>query len=68
MFRARGGRAEWVYVPVGRSNGVETEVLADSVAGWTLVEPGDTVLVGGHLTLTHDAPITVSVQGVRGGP
>jgi len=63
VFRARGGRADWVYVPVGRSNGIETEVLADSVAGRTLVEPGDTVLVGGHLTLTHDAPIRVRVQG-----
>ena len=68
VFRARGGRADWVYVPVGRSNGVETEVLADSVAGRTLVEPGDTVLVGGHLTLTHDAPIRVRVQGAREGP
>jgi len=62
VFRARGGRADWVYVPLGRSNGVETEVLADSVAGRTLVEPGDTVLVGGHLTLTHDAPIRVRIQ------
>jgi len=62
VFRARAGRADWVYVPVGRSNGVETEILADSVSGRTLVEPGDTVLVGGHLTLTHDAPIRVRLQ------
>ncbi len=62
VFRARAGRADWVYVPVGRSNGVETEILADSVSGRTLVAPGDTVLVGGHLTLTHDAPIRVRLQ------
>jgi len=62
VFRARAGRADWVYVPVGRSNGVETEILADSVSGRPNVGPGDTVLVGGHLTLTHDAPIRVRLQ------
>jgi membrane fusion protein (multidrug efflux system) len=62
VFRARAGRAEWVYVPVGRSNGTETEILPDSVSRRTPVAPGDTVLVGGHLTLTHDAPIRVRLQ------
>ena len=62
VFRARAGRADWVYVPVGRTNGTETEILADSVSGRALVAPGDTVLVGGHLTLTHDAPIRVRLQ------
>lgn len=62
VFRARSGRADWVYVPVGRSNGVETEILPDSVSRRTLVSPGDTVLIGGHLTLTHDAPIRVRLQ------
>jgi membrane fusion protein (multidrug efflux system) len=62
VFRARAGRADWVYVPVGRSNGVETEILPDSVSGRPNVGPGDTVLVGGHLTLTHDAPIRVRLQ------
>jgi len=68
VFRARAGRADWVYMPVGRSNGTETEVLADSVSGRTPVEPGDTVLVGGHLTLTHDAPIRVRLQEERRSP
>jgi len=65
VFRAR---AEWVYVPVGRSNGTETEILADSVSGRPNVGPGDTVLVGGHLTLTHDAPIRVrlATRGASG--
>jgi hypothetical protein len=57
-----------VYVPVGRSNGTETEILADSVSGRPNVGPGDTVLVGGHLTLTHDAPIRVRVQEAGSRP
>ena len=57
VFRYRAGRAEWVYVALGRSNGRETEILADSATGRPAVTPGDTVLVGGHLTLTHDAPV-----------
>jgi hypothetical protein len=57
-----------VYVPVGRSNGVETEILPDSVSGRTPVSPGDTVLIGGHLTLTHDAPIRVRLQEPESHP
>jgi HlyD family secretion protein len=57
VFRYRGGRAEWVYVAPGRSNGRETEVLPDSGSGRPAVAPGDTVLTEGHLTLTHDAPV-----------
>jgi len=68
VFRARDGRAEWVYVPVGRTNGADTEILPDSVSGRTNIEPGDTVLVGGHLTLTHDAPIRVRLQEGRARP
>jgi multidrug efflux pump subunit AcrA (membrane-fusion protein) len=68
VFRARSGRADWVYVPVGRSNGVETEILPDSVSGRTPVSPGDTVLIGGHLTLTHDAPIRVRLQEPESHP
>lgn len=68
VFRARAGRADWVYVPVGRSNGTETEILPDSVSRQTPVSPGDTVLVGGHLTLTHDAPIRVRLQGDASRP
>jgi membrane fusion protein (multidrug efflux system) len=61
VFRAWRGRAEWVYLTPGRSNGEQTEVLSDSIAGRPAVSPGDTVLVGGHLTLTHDAPIRLQV-------
>jgi membrane fusion protein (multidrug efflux system) len=59
VFVVKEGRAQWVYINPGRSNGQETEVLADSASGQIPVKPGDLVLVEGHLTLTHDAPVRV---------
>lgn len=59
VFVAREGRAQWVYIVPGRSNGAETEVLPDSASGEIPVAVGDTVLTSGHLTLTHDAPVRV---------
>ena len=59
VFVVRDGRAQWVYINPGRSNGVETEVLPDSGTGLIPVEGGDNVIVEGHLTLTHDAPVRV---------
>ncbi len=67
VFRARAGRSEWVYITPGRSNGTDTEVAPDSTTGRTPVSPGDTVLVAGHLTLTHDAPVRLQL-GARRGP
>jgi hypothetical protein len=55
------GRAQWTYILPGRSNGVDTEVLPDSVTGQMPVAPRDPVIVEGHLTLTHDAPVRVKV-------
>ena len=55
----KGGRAQWVYINPGRSNGRETEVLPDSSSNQIPVAVGDTVLIEGHLTLTHDAPVRV---------
>jgi RND family efflux transporter MFP subunit len=57
VFVVRDGRAEWVYVNPGRSNGREREILADSVSGQIPLAPGDMVLIDGHLTLTHQAPV-----------
>jgi membrane fusion protein (multidrug efflux system) len=62
VFRARGGRAEWVYVIAGRSNGRETEIRPDSSTHLPAVAPGDTVLTSGHVTITHDAIVRVSIQ------
>jgi RND family efflux transporter MFP subunit len=57
VFIVRNGRALWTYVNPGRSNGREREILADSASGQIPVKPGDQVIVEGHLTLTHDAPV-----------
>ena len=59
VFVVRSGRAQWTYVLPGRSNGNLTEILPDSVSGQIPVEPGDQVIVEGHLTLIHDAPVRV---------
>jgi RND family efflux transporter MFP subunit len=64
VFVIRDGRAQWTYIQAGRSNGVDTEVLPDSVSGQIPVNAGDQVIVDGHLTLTHDAP--VKIAAVRG--
>jgi len=60
VFVVKDGRAQWTYIFPGRSNGIETEVLPDSVTGQIPVSAGDQVIVEGHLTLTHDAPVRVS--------
>ncbi len=59
VFVVRNSTAEWVYILPGLSNGSETEVLPDSVTGQIPVAAGDTVLIEGHLTLTHGAPVRV---------
>lgn len=65
VFVVRDGRAQWTYIQPGRSNGVETEVLPDSSTGLIPVEPGDQVIVDGHLTLTHDAAVTIAALRER---
>ena len=59
VFVVKDGRAQWTYITPGRSNGTETEVLPDSATGQIPVNPGDQIIVEGHLTLTHDAPVRV---------
>ena len=49
------GRAEWRYVTGGASNDSLVEILADP--GSRALEPGDIVLVDGHESLVHDAPV-----------
>ena len=62
VFIVKNGRAQWTYITPGRSNGVDTEVLPDSATGQIPVNPGDEVIVEGHLTLTHDAPVRVAAR------
>lgn len=59
VFVVKDGRALWTYINPGRTNGRETEVLPDSSTGEIPVSAGDQVIVEGHLTLTHDAPVRV---------
>jgi HlyD family secretion protein len=65
VFVVKAGRAQWVYIIPGKSNGAETEVLPDSSTGAVPLAVGDTVLVEGHLTLTHDAPVRVTLAAAR---
>jgi HlyD family secretion protein len=65
VFVVREGRAQWTYVQPGRSNGRDIEIRPDSAAAIAPVSPGDTVLTGGHLTLTHDAPVRAEVTARR---
>ncbi len=60
VFVVKEGRAQWVYVLPGRTNGLDTEILPDSSTREIPVKQGDMVLVEGHLTLTHDAPVRVT--------
>lgn len=66
VFVVKEGRAQWTYVNPGRSNGADTEILPDSSTGQIPVAVGDTVLVEGHLTLTHDAPVRVVARAEVG--
>lgn len=66
VFVVREGRAQWVYIEAGRSNGIDTEVLPDTVTGVIPVNPGDKVIVDGHLTLTHDAAVTITAMRDKG--
>ena len=66
VFIVKNGRAQWTYITPGRSNGVDTEVLPDSATGQIPVTAGDEVIVEGHLTLTHDAPVRVAKREETG--
>jgi hypothetical protein len=67
VFVVKDGRAQWTYILPGRSNGTFTEVLPDSSSGEVPVRAGDAVIVDGHLTLTHDAPVRVVRDRERNG-
>lgn len=59
VFVVHNGRADWVYIQRGRDNGIDTEVLPDSITNEIPVKVGDQVITQGHLTLTHQAPVRV---------
>ncbi len=53
VFTMDHGRAKWHYVETGEAN----DELLEIRSGLT---PGDTVIVDGHYTLAHDAPVTIA--------
>lgn len=62
---ARSGRARWRYVTTGLDNGELVEIVESPETD--MVEAGEIVLVGGHLTLTHDAPVRLTANARAAG-
>ena len=52
------GTAEWRYVTEGAGNDSVVEILPDP--GSRSLEPGEIVLVEGHESLVHDAPVRLT--------
>ena len=52
VFVVEDGRAQWVYVTVGKRSGNLVELIEP-------VSPGDSVAVAGHHALSHDARVKV---------
>jgi len=52
VFVVEGGLAKWHYIEQGVQNDREVEILSG-------VAPGDTVIVGGHYSLAHEASVAV---------
>jgi membrane fusion protein, multidrug efflux system len=71
LFEGEGttGAAMWQYVATGLDNGTYIEIIADPNDPATrLLEPGEIVLIDGHTTLTHAAPVRlVSDVAAEGG-
>ncbi|HEX7048692.1 MAG TPA: efflux RND transporter periplasmic adaptor subunit [Longimicrobiales bacterium] len=62
LFVYEDGRAKWRYVTPGLQNETLVEIVRNPDTD--MVEPGEQVLVNGHYTLTHDAPVRL-VESVR---
>jgi len=57
VFKRQEDRAQWLYIDTGLENDDWVEVLAVHSGG--SLAPGDQVVVSDHLTLAHEAKITV---------
>lgn len=55
VFVAEGGLAKWHYVEIGEQNEEYIEIKSGIAAG-------DTVIIGGHYTLAHDARIKIAIR------
>lgn len=59
VFVVHDNRADWVYIQRGRDNGIDTEILPDSMTNEIPVKAGDLVITQGQLTLTHQATVRI---------
>ncbi len=70
VFEGEGqqGLAKWRYVTTGLMNETLVELVPNPETD--MVEPGEVVLIDGHYTLTHDAPIRLvtDVRAAGGRP
>lgn len=57
VFKVNGNRAEWLYITKGLENDAWTEVV--SVHSGGSLTAGDQVVVANHLTLAHEARISI---------
>lgn len=57
VFKVNDGRAQWLYVQTGLENNQWVEIV-DVFSGGSL-SPGDLVVVSDHLTLAHEANISI---------
>ena len=57
VFKKEGDLAKWLYVDTGLENDDWVEILAVHSGG--SLAPGDLVVVSDHLTLAHEARISV---------
>jgi RND family efflux transporter MFP subunit len=55
VFVVRENLAQWCYVQTGRENKDLVEIISSEFG----LEPGEPVIVDGHYTLVHDAPVRV---------
>jgi len=53
VFKVNDGTAEWVYVQLGPKNDEEQAIISDQI------QPGDTIITEGHLTLAHQSRVSV---------
>lgn len=57
VFKVAQGRAQWLYVDIGRRNDRWVEITG--VASGGSLSPGEQVVVSNHLTLAHEAKLEI---------
>ncbi len=58
VFKILEGRGFWTYVDILVRSGNFAEIKG--TGGASIIEPGDSILVAGHLNLAHDVPLEVT--------